>query len=100
MVFDFSDLTEPTEPIEMARPKLVRKPQSRFGSGLSLRILQVLGRAGKPITTRQVFARAKPANVGTVYVTLNRLKTAGFVRKPSWRMWELTAKGGHPAPRG
>jgi hypothetical protein len=42
MVFDFSDLTEPTEPVEMARPKPVRKPRSRFGSGLAPRILRGL----------------------------------------------------------
>jgi hypothetical protein len=93
MVFDFSDLTEPTEPVEMARPKPVRKPRSRFGSGLSLRILQGLLRAGKSLTTQQMFAHARGGARGTTAVVLNRLQAAGLVRKAGRREWELTAEG-------
>jgi len=93
MVFDFSDLTEPTEPIEMARPKPVRKPRSRFGSGLAPRILKGLFRAGKPLTTRQIFARARGGARGTTAVVLNRVQAAGLVRKAGRREWELTAEG-------
>jgi hypothetical protein len=92
MVFDFSDLTEPTEPVEMARPKPVRKPRSRFGSGLSLRILHGLLQAGKPLTTRQIFAYAHGGR-GTTAVVLNRLQAADLVRKAGRREWELTAEG-------
>jgi hypothetical protein len=93
MVFDFSDLTEPTEPAEMARPKLVRKPRSRFSSGLAPRTLQGLFRAGRPLTTRQIFAHARGGARGAKAVVMNRLQAAGLVRKAGRREWELTAEG-------
>jgi hypothetical protein len=96
--FDLADLAPEIQPIEFA--KLRHDRDGRPRSGYTIKLLEIL-LDGDRHAMREFLPLDWDGNDAVRVVTskaLGRLITAGLVRKPTPRLWQITSKGRRAAP--